>query len=112
MIREQIMRRTLTAALLAGAAALTLGTATAAAQPAPYVVGMTEQDAVATLQAQDVPYSITNRAGSPGGTCTVTAQQDRGYRTEVEMEYDHDDKTWDRTETEVWRGVGLTVVCR
>lgn len=106
------MRRFVSAAVLAGAAALTFGTATALAQSAPNVVGMSEQAATETLTAQNVPYSITNRAGSPGGACSVTEQRDRGYRTEVELEYDYDDNSWDRVEKQIWLGVGLTVVCR
>ncbi|AYA23683.1 hypothetical protein [Rhodococcus rhodochrous] len=105
--------RLATAAVLSlGTAAVFLGTGTAAAQSAPGVVGMSEQAAVGVLTAEGVPYSIVNRSGSAGGDCTVTAQRDRGYRTEVEYEYDSDDNEFDRVERQVWRGVGLTVVCR
>ncbi|MEV8191389.1 PASTA domain-containing protein [Rhodococcus pyridinivorans] len=105
--------RLATAAVLSlGTAAVLLGTGTATAQPAPGVVGMSEQDAVEMLAANDVPYTIVNRSGSVGGDCTVTAQRDRGYRTVVEYEYDSDDNEFDRVERQVWRGVGLAVVCR
>lgn len=73
---------------------------------------MTQQEAVETLETQGVPYSITNRAGDPGGVCTVTDQRDKGYRTEVESTYDWEDGTWDDEEVQVWLGIGLTVVCR
>jgi hypothetical protein len=106
------MRKTIMTALLAGAAALTIGTGVAAADSAPSVVGMEEHAATAKLTAQGTPYSITNRAGSIAGTCTVTEQRDRGYRTEIESTYDHTRNDWVRKETKVWRGVGLTVVCR
>lgn len=89
-----------------------LGAGTAAAQSAPNVVGMSEHAAVEVLNADDVPFSIVNRAGSPAGYCAVTAQRDRGYRTVVESEYDYEDGEFDRVERQVWRGVALTVVCR
>ncbi|MEE2035166.1 hypothetical protein [Rhodococcus chondri] len=106
------MRKTLSAAVLAGAAALTFGTATATAQPAPNVVGMEEHAAYAVLDARAVPFTVTNRSGNISGQCTVTGQRDKGYRTEVEWEYDHSNNEYDRTEIRVWRGIGLTVVCR
>ncbi|MFD6895815.1 hypothetical protein ACFWB0_14865 [Rhodococcus sp. NPDC060086] len=106
------MRKTIMTALLAGAAALTIGTGFAAADSAPSVVGMEEHAATAKLTAQGTPYSITNRAGSVSGTCTVTEQRDRGYRTETESTYNSSTDSWDRKETKIWRGIGLTVVCR
>ncbi len=106
------MRTKLIAALFAGTAAVALGTGTAAAQSAPSVVGMSQQSAVAFLTERGVPFTITNRSGNPSGYCAVTEQRDKGYRTEVDYEYDHEDKAFERIETEVWRGIGLTVVCR
>lgn len=106
------MRKTLSVVVVAGAAALMFGTATATAQPAPNVVGMEEHAAVDLLEARGVPFTITNRAGNISGHCAVVEQRDKGYRTEVEVEYDYDDNEFDRTEVQVWRGIGLTVVCR
>ncbi len=106
------MRKTIFTALLTGAAALTIGTGIAAADSAPNVVGLEEHAATAKLSAQAAPYSITNRSGNISGACTVTQQRDRGYRTETEATYDYTRNDWVRTETKVWRGVGLTVVCR
>lgn len=106
------MRTTLPAALCAAAATLLLGSGLAAAQPAPDVVGLSEQQAIALLDAEGIPYRITNRAGNLSGECRVTEQRDRGYRTEVDYVYDHDDDEFDRVERQVWLGVGLVVVCR
>lgn len=96
-------------------AAVLLGAGTAAAQaatrPVPNVVGMSEQSARATLEAQGVPYGVVNRAGTASGHCHVTGQRDRGYRTEVDMQYNHEKNEFERVETPIWRGVGLTVVC-
>ncbi|MEU5842371.1 hypothetical protein [Rhodococcus sp. NPDC047139] len=100
------------AAVSLGAVALLLGTGTATAQPAPVVVGMNERAAVDVLTATDVPYAIVNRSGFAGGHCTVTSQRDRGYHTVVEYEYDRADGEFDRIERQVWRGIGLTIVCR
>ncbi|WP_235157412.1 PASTA domain-containing protein [Rhodococcus ruber] len=100
------------AAVLLGAGAAVLpGAGTAAARPAPNVVGMSEQHARATLEAQGVPYNVVNRAGAASGHCHVTGQRDRGYRTEVDMQYDHEKNEFERVETPIWQGVGLTVVC-
>ena len=94
------MRRTLTAAVLAATAALTLGTGVASAEwlyedilvvGIPNVVGMSEQDAVATLESQDIPYTITNKSGSALTVCNVTEQRDKGFRTEIRPEWD----SWD-----------------
>ncbi|MCK0090249.1 hypothetical protein HCA61_04170 [Rhodococcus sp. HNM0563] len=106
------MRKTIMTALLAGAAALTIGTGVAAAESAPNVVGMEEHVAASTLSAAGTPYSVTNRSGNISGRCAVTAQRDRGYRTEVESTYNSRTDSWDRKETKIWRGIGLTVVCR
>lgn len=106
------MRTTIAAAVFAGAATVALGAGTATAQPAPVVVGMSQQAAVEYLTAQQVPYTITNRSGSASGYCAVTEQRDKGYKTVVEYKYDHTDKEFDKVETEVWRGIGLTIVCR
>ena len=96
-------------------AAVLLGAGTAAAQaatrPVLNVVGMSEQSARATLEAQGVPYGVVNRAGTASGHCHVTGQRDRGYRTEVDMQYNHEKNEFERVETPIWRGVGLTVVC-
>lgn len=102
---------TATVAACATAVALLLGGGTAAAETAPNVVGMNEGAALAALDAEGVPYSVVNRSGSAMTECRVTEQRDRGYRTEVDMVYDHDDNEFDRVETQVWQGVGLTVVC-
>ena len=93
-------------------AALFLGTTAATAEPAPSVVGLSETDAVAALNAAGVPHTITNRSGNVSGTCTVTGQRDRGHRIDTDLRYDRDDRKLERVETPVWRGVGLTVVCR
>lgn len=106
------MRTKVIAALFAGTAAVALGTGTAAAQSAPVVVGMSQQSAVEFLTERGVPFTITNRSGNLSGYCAVTAQRDKGYRTEVDFDYDHKNKTYERSKTEVWRGIGLTVVCR
>lgn len=89
-----------------------IGTGSAAAQPAPHVVGMSETAATRTLDAAHVPYTIVNRAGSPSGTCTVTEQRDKGDRTVVEYEYDYKKSEFTRVEKTEWRGIGLVVVCR
>lgn len=106
------MRKTIMTALLTGAAALTIGTGVAAADSAPNVVGMEEHAATATLTAGGTPYSIVNRLGNISGTCSVTEQRDRGYRTETESTYNSSTNSWVSKETKIWRGVGLTVVCR
>lgn len=108
-----IMRTTVTAtaAATAAVAALLLGAGTASAQPSNSVVGMSESAARAILDAEGVPYTVLNRSGTSSTACTVTEQRDRGYRTETDMVYDHDDHEFDRIETQVWRGVGLVVVC-
>ncbi|MGN5236169.1 MULTISPECIES: hypothetical protein [unclassified Rhodococcus (in: high G+C Gram-positive bacteria)] len=106
------MRKTIMTALLTGAAALTIGTGVAAAESAPNVVGMEEHVAASTLSATGTPYSVTNRSGNIAGTCAVTEQRDRGYRTETESTYNSSTGNWDRKETKVWRGIGLTIVCR
>ncbi|MEZ5153212.1 PASTA domain-containing protein [Rhodococcus zopfii] len=95
----------------ATAAALLLGGPAAAAEPVPSVVGMSESTARATLTEEGVPYTVLNRSGSASASCTVTEQRDRGYRTETDMVYDHDDHEFDRVETQVWRGIGLVVLC-
>ncbi|MFD3812835.1 hypothetical protein [Rhodococcus sp. NPDC058639] len=73
---------------------------------------MSQQSAAELLTERNVPFSITNRSGNLSGHCVVTDQRDKGNRVEVDYEYDHKDKAFDRVETEVWRGIGLTVVCR
>ncbi|MGW4016872.1 PASTA domain-containing protein [Rhodococcus ruber] len=104
-----------TAVLLGAGTAVLLGAGTAAGQaatrPVPNVVGMSEQSARATLEAQGVPYGVVNRAGTASGHCHVTGQRDRGYRTEVDMQYNHEKNEFERVETPIWQGVGLTVVC-
>lgn len=107
------MRTTISAAACAAAGALLLSplaAGVAAAQPAPYVVGMSQEQATTTLEGAGVPYRIINRAGSTMQDCRVTAQRDLGY--DVEVEYDWDGEEWDKIETEVWRGVGLTIFCK
>ena len=107
-----LLHTSVTAAACAAAATVLLGTGTAAAaQPAPNVVGMSEHSARAALEAQGVPYGVVNRAGTASGDCHVTEQRDRGYRTEIDMRYNHDKDEFERVETQVWRGVGLAVVC-
>ena len=106
------MRTRVIAALFAGAAAVALGTGTATAQTVPVVVGMSQQSAVELLTERNIPHSITNRSGNLSGHCVVTEQRDKGNRVEVDYKYDHEDKAFERVETEVWRGIGLTVVCR
>jgi len=95
----------------ATAAALLLGGTAASAAPVPSVVGMSESAARATLDAEGVPYTVLNRSGTSSDSCTVTEQRDRGYRTETDTVYDRDDHEFDRIETQVWRGLGLVVVC-
>lgn len=113
------MRRTLTVAV-ATAAALTIGTGVASAEwlyrdilvaGVPNVVGMSEADAVATLESQDIPFTITNKSGSALTVCNVTDQRDKGYRTETRAEWDSTNQEWVYVEYEIWRGLGLTVVC-
>lgn len=115
-----MLHTSVTAAVCAAAASVLLGAGTAvllgagtaaAAQPAPNVVGMSEHSARAALEAQGVPYGVVNRAGTASGDCHVTEQRDRGYRTEIDMRYNHDKDEFERVETQVWRGVGLAVVC-
>ncbi|TCN54285.1 hypothetical protein EV641_105310 [Rhodococcus sp. SMB37] len=106
------MRKTIMTALLTGAAALTIGTGFAAADSAPSVVGMEEHAAASTLSANGTPYSVTNRSGNISGTCAVTEQRDRGYRTETESTYNSRTDSWESKETKIWRGIGLTIVCR
>lgn len=106
------MRTKLIGVLFAATAAVALGTGTAAAQTAPVVVGMNQQSAVELLTERNIPFTITNRSGNLSGRCVVTEQRDKGNRTEVDYEYDHGDKAFKRVETEVWRGIGLTIVCR
>ncbi|WP_241386579.1 hypothetical protein [Rhodococcus sp. CH91] len=112
-VRSRLTAAALTGTVLSMAtAAALLGTGTAAAQSAPSVVGMSERTAIEVLTADSIPHSIVNRSGSAGGDCTVTAQRDRGYRTVIEHEYNRSEGGFDRVERQVWRGVGLTVVCR
>lgn len=114
------MRRTLTVAIIAATTALTLAPGVASAEwlyedilvvGVPNVVGMSEQDAVATLESQGIPFTITNKSGSALTVCNVTDQRDKGFRTEIRPEWDSDNQEWDYVEYEIWRGLGLTVVC-
>lgn len=106
--------RTGTAAASATAAGLLLlasvAGGTALAQPGPDVVGMSETQAIDTLDRDGVPWRIINRAGSTMTDCVVTEQRDLGY--DVQVDYEWDDDEWKKVETEVWRGVGLTIFCR
>lgn len=97
------------AALLAPVPTAIAVTTIAQAQSPVNVVGMSQAEAQTVLSDTGVPYIILNRSGSTMQDCLVTEQRDRGYYTEVE--YDYDDGEWKRTETEVWRGVALVVVC-
>ncbi|MEE2034205.1 PASTA domain-containing protein [Rhodococcus chondri] len=106
------MRTTLSAAACAAAGALLLSplaAGVATAQPGPHVVGMSQEQATTTLREANVPYRIINRAGSTMQDCRVTEQRDLGY--DVEVSYDWDGKEWDKIETKVWRGIGLTIFC-
>lgn len=112
-IRRSRIRIALSASAVAAAMTLaTAGTGSAAAHPVTNVVGMKERVAVETLAANNIPFTITNRAGSLAGDCTVTDQRDRGYRTVVESDYNAEKNRIDRVERQVWKGVALGVVCR
>ncbi|WP_245650108.1 hypothetical protein [Millisia brevis] len=88
------------------AAAVLTGGGTAAADPiAPYVVGMTEQQAHEALATTGVPYRNMVRIGG-ASPCIVTAQSDLGT-----VLVGHTNLDGDRIETPVWRGVGLSVRC-
>ncbi|WP_301845487.1 hypothetical protein [Rhodococcus pyridinivorans] len=84
---------------------------TAAAQTDISVVGMSQEQAQQVLSDAGVPYIILNRSGSTMQNCRVTEQRDRGYDVEVEYDWDHENKEWDKTEVEVWRGLALVVLC-
>ncbi|MDV2475202.1 PASTA domain-containing protein [Rhodococcus zopfii] len=112
------MHRTLTVAAVAATAALTFGPGVAAGDPTGYpdagvpnVVGMSEQEAVTTLENAGIPYTITNKSGSALTVCNVTNQRDKGYITKTRAEWDSTDQEWDYIRYEVWQGIGLTVVC-
>jgi hypothetical protein len=99
------------AAGAAGRLATTSGAGVAGAQTDISTVGMSQEQAEATLSEAGVEYIILSRAGSTLRNCNVTEQRDRGYDTEVEYSWDADAEEWDKTETEVWRGVALVVFC-
>lgn len=107
------MRRNILRAAACSAALLisTIGAGVAGAQTDISTVGMSQEQAEATLSEAGVEYIILSRAGSTLRNCNVTEQRDRGYDTEVEYSWDADDQEWDKTETEVWRGVALVVFC-
>ncbi|MEE2057833.1 hypothetical protein [Rhodococcus artemisiae] len=108
------MRTTLSVAACAAAGALLLSplaAGIAAAQNAPNTVGMSQEQATRTLTDANVPWRIISRAGSTLQDCTVTEQRDRGYVTETDYEWDYDKQEWKKVETEVWRGVGLIILC-
>lgn len=108
------MRSTISAVAGACASALfvtILAASTAVAQPGPYVVGMSQEEAVEVLKGTDTPYRIINRAGSTMQNCTVTEQRDRGYDIERDWEWDSSKEEWKLVETKVWRGIGLTIFC-
>ncbi len=107
------MRRIILGAAACSAALLasTFGAGTAGAQTDISTVGMSQQQAETTLSDAGVPYIILSRSGSALRNCNVTEQRDRGYDTEVTYSWDSDDQDWDKTETLVWRGVALVVLC-
>jgi hypothetical protein len=108
------MRTTLSAAACAAAGALLLSplaAGIATAQNAPNTVGMTQEQATTTLTDSNVPWRIISRAGSTLQECTVTEQRDLGYYTETEQEWDSDKQEWKSVEVDVWRGVGLIILC-
>ncbi len=41
----------------------------------------------------------------------MTEQRDLGYYTETEQEWDSDKQEWKSVEVDVWRGVGLIILC-
>lgn len=108
-MRRRLSALACAAALLSPLPAGIAITATAQAQSPINVVGMSQADGQAALSAAGVPYIILNRSGSTMQDCRVTEQRDRGYY--VEVDYDYDDGEWKKTETDVWRGLALVVVC-
>ncbi len=72
---------------------------------------MTQEQATTTLTDSNVPWRIISRAGSTLQECTVTEQRDLGYYTETEQEWDSDKQEWKSVEVDVWRGVGLIILC-
>lgn len=89
----------------ATAAAVFLGGGTASAQSGVNVVGMSERDAHATLRASNVPFQTMVRIGG-AEPCIVTGQSDLGNNV-----IGRTDSDGDRTETVVWKGLGLSVRC-
>ncbi|MCK0090821.1 hypothetical protein HCA61_02535 [Rhodococcus sp. HNM0563] len=108
------MRTTISAAACAAAGALLLSplaAGIATAQSAPNTVGMSQDQAAAALDEAGVPWHIVSRSGSTLQECTVTEQRDLGYDTETESEWDSDKQEWKDVTVDVWRGVGLIIVC-
>lgn len=107
------MRKIILGAAACSAALLvsSLGAGVAGAETDISTVGMSQEQAEATLSEAGVEYIILSRSGSTLRNCNVTEQRDRGYDTEVEYSWDADDQEWDKTETLVWRGVALVVFC-
>ena len=101
---------------LVGAAvvsAAVFGAGTASASTVPNVVGMNETDAYATLDAAGAPHSIISRAGSAlRDACTVTEQRDLGYHTEAAGEWNSSTHSYYSSDTEVWDGIGVVLICQ
>ncbi|MEU5843183.1 hypothetical protein [Rhodococcus sp. NPDC047139] len=110
-MRRSLISTACVAALLSPVPLTVALAGTAAAQTDISVVGMSDDQAEKVLSEAGVPYVILNRSGSTMQNCVVTEQRDRGYDVVTEREWDSDDDEWVTTETEVWRGVALVVVC-
>ncbi len=88
------------------------GGGVASATTAPNVVGMSEADANAALDAAGASHSIISRAGSSSrDSCTVVEQRDRGYHTEAAGEWNSSNHTRYSSDTEVWDGIGVVLLC-
>ena len=101
---------------LVGAAlvsATVFGAGTASAGSVPNVLGMSEADATAALDGAGVTHSIVSRAGSASReSCTVAEQRDLGYHTETTRVWSDSSQSYYSSDTEVWDGIGVVLVCR
>jgi hypothetical protein len=93
--------------------AAVFGGGIASATTAPNVVGMSEANANAALDTAGAPHSIISRSGSSSrDECTVTEQRDLGYHTEVAGTWNTSTHSDYSSDTEVWDGIGVVLLCR
>jgi len=106
------MRKTVIATMMAVGMFVGGGIASALPANAPNVVGLSEYDAVAVLEAAGVDVRVATRNGSGPrpDSCVVVHQQDLSGKTKIKRKYLGDGE-WSRTTIEVPPSTTLNVVC-